>query len=266
MPARSVALALMLLALPFAPGPAAAQSTLIGIVRDDSTSAPISGVSVRIDGTSHQTESNAQGRFSLSSLPAGMYAVTFRRIGYLPTRLDVRLEAGDTTRANPTMIPSSVALDSILVTGRPEAVRGVGIGREAFDERRRRGFGRFIDTDEIRRNEGHLHLDDLLRRLGAVEMRQIRIDGFPGWAAFNRTRKDAAGRFNCIMEVYYNGVKVSSGGIVGALTGPLTDLRSYALPGLDAVEVYRSAAETPPEYGGSRAACGVILLWSRVAP
>jgi hypothetical protein len=40
----------------------------------------------------------------------------------------------------------------------------------------------------------------------------------------------------------------------------------FNLFGLDAVEVYRSAAEVPVEYGGSNAGCGVILLWSRRGP
>jgi hypothetical protein len=44
------------------------------------------------------------------------------------------------------------------------------------------------------------------------------------------------------------------------------DLREFALTGLDAVEVYRSAAEVPLEYGGANAGCGVILLWSRLTP
>ncbi len=32
---------------------------------------------------------------------------------------------------------------------------------------------------------------------------------------------------------------------------------------LDAIEVYRSAAELPSEFGGTVGECGVIVLWSR---
>jgi hypothetical protein len=35
---------------------------------------------------------------------------------------------------------------------------------------------------------------------------------------------------------------------------------------VEAIEVYRSPAEVPPQYGGAEAACGVILLWRRVGP
>ena len=32
---------------------------------------------------------------------------------------------------------------------------------------------------------------------------------------------------------------------------------------LEAAEVYRSASEAPPRYGGGMGGCGVIVLWSR---
>jgi len=39
--------------------------------------------------------------------------------------------------------------------------------------------------------------------------------------------------------------------------------RDINIAELDLVEVYRSAAETPGEFSGASAACGVIVLWSR---
>jgi hypothetical protein len=88
--------------------------------------------------------------------------------------------------------------------------------------------------------------------------------------AYNRTRRDLEGKLNCVMSLYYNGALVAPGGQVGGGTQSGTlrqmEIRTFALSGLDAVEVYRSAAEVPTEYGGASSACGVILLWSRVAP
>lgn len=37
----------------------------------------------------------------------------------------------------------------------------------------------------------------------------------------------------------------------------------FELAGLEAVEVYRSPAEVPQEYGGASEQCGLMLLWSR---
>jgi hypothetical protein len=140
------------------------------------------------------------------------------------------------------------------------------MGREAFDERRRMGFGRFYDSAVLRESE-HLRLDDLLRRQGGVAVEPHEVDGDRKWIAFHPTRP------MCTMQVYYNGVKVGVGGILnkaiprsaGRVVDP-PDLRMFDLSSLHAVEVYRSAAQVPQEYGGPTAACGVILLWSRQGP
>ncbi|MCL4865188.1 MAG: carboxypeptidase regulatory-like domain-containing protein [Gemmatimonadales bacterium] len=237
-------------------GSAYAQSVLIGTVRHDSTGAPLAGVEVLINGTPHRTETNTQGRYILGGLPAGLYQAIFRKVGHLPVRVDVRLHAGDTTRANTALIESAVVLDPVIVTGAPETTRGVGMGREAFEERRKMGFGKFLDSEYLRRVESHLHLDDVLRREAGVAVRKMG----PDWVAVNRLRT------NCAMQVYYNGAPVGRGGVFGVSRVSTVDLRMFALTGVESVEVFRSPAEIPQEYGGISAGCGVILIWSRVNP
>jgi hypothetical protein len=39
--------------------------------------------------------------------------------------------------------------------------------------------------------------------------------------------------------------------------------RDFTVPDLEAIEVYRSSAETPIEFGEGGAPCGAIVLWSR---
>ncbi len=261
-PPRPFALLVQLILLGGAAPTLAAQAVMVGIVRDDSTGAPIPGVEVLLNGTPHLTTTNSQGRYVLSGVPAGTYQAFFRLLGHLPVRVDVRLTAGDTTRANTTMIRSDVVLAPIVVTGAP-STRGVGLGREAFDERKRLGFGRFLDSTELRRLEGTLNLDDVLRRYTGIEVaaanKFMRV-------ALHPTRRDAAGRLNCLMQLYYNGAPVGRGGVIGTSDVKAEDLRAYAVSGIERVEVYRSAAEVPVEYGGASAGCGVILLWSRQAP
>lgn len=252
----------VMLSLLSSPMPLAAQAALSGVVRQDSSGAPLSGVEVLLNNTTHRTETNAQGRYFLGALPAGVYQVIFRKVGHLPVRIDVRLVLGDTTRANTMLIESAVVLDPVIVTGTPETSRGVGIGLEAFEERRKMGFGRFFDREQLETYEGYLNLDDVLRRYSDVEI----MANPAGRYAFNRVRRDMNGLPNCLMQVYYNGAPVGRGGVVGTSNLNPTDLRMFNLFGLEAVEVYRSAAEIPQEYGGPSAACGVILLWSRRGP
>jgi len=244
-----------------------AQATLSGIVRHDSTGAPLAGVEVLITTTPHRTETGTDGRYTLSGLPAGVYQAIFRKVGYLPVRVDVRLASSETTRANTTLIESAVVLDPVIVTGSPENSRGVGVGREAMEERRRLGFGKFFDAEYLRRVDSHLHLDDVFRREG-VQTFDMRTSNGHIWAAFNSIRRDNQGKFNCVMQVYYNGAPVGKGGIldVSVRREDVIDLRTFPLSSLEAAEVYRSAGEVPGEYGGPNAGCGVILLWSRVNP
>ena len=79
-----------------------AQATLSGIVRHDSTGAPLAGVEVLINTTPHRTETGADGRYTLSGLPAGVYQAIFRKVGHLPVRVDVRL-----AKTGPSVLPPS---------------------------------------------------------------------------------------------------------------------------------------------------------------
>ena len=247
--------------LVFLASSASAQATLAGIVRNDSTGAPIPGVEVILNSTPHAGTTNAQGRYLITGLPSGTYQLIFRLVGHLPLRIDVRLTQGDTTRANATLIPSTVVLNPVIVTGAP-STRGVGIGREAITERQRLGFGRYVDAVKLRRYESFLNLDNVLEREGDIVIMRRGHE----YVAFNRTRRDINGKPNCVMQVYYNGSPVGKGGVVGVSDLRPTDLRDFNVSGLEDVEIYRSAAEVPLEYGGSSAGCGVILLWSRVTP
>ncbi|HET9274655.1 MAG TPA: carboxypeptidase regulatory-like domain-containing protein [Gemmatimonadales bacterium] len=252
---------LVVAVLLFAPFPLSAQSALAGIVREDSTGRPLASVEVLVEGTSARAVTGPNGRYAIAGLAPGSRVVLFRLIGFLPLRLPVRLAAGDTTRANALMVPSTVVLDSIVVAGRQPGPRGIGV--EAFEERRKMGFGKFYDSTDLRRSE-HLRLGDLLRRKGGVEVRMGMIDSARASIAFNPYRRDPlSGALNCAMQVYLDGVPMGRG---GRLSENRFDLGFFDPANLEAIEVYTSAAEVPPEYSGPTADCGVILLWSRRGP
>jgi hypothetical protein len=159
------------------------------------------------------------------------------------------------------MIPSAVVLAPVVVEANPR--RSGGIGRDGFESRRALGFGKFYDTPLLRENE-HLRLDDLLRRQGGVSVESRRVDGGTMIVAFNPTRRDPfTGQLSCPMQVYMNGIKLGAGAVLDART---PNLKDFPVSSLDKIEVYRSTAQVPTEYGGATAACGVILLWTRQGP
>ncbi|HEX5726903.1 MAG TPA: hypothetical protein VFX98_15620, partial [Longimicrobiaceae bacterium] len=59
---------------------------------------------------------------------------------------------------------------------------------------------------------------------------------------------------NCPPRLFLDGVPASTGGPIDEVIEPMN---------VEAIEVYRGAAEIPAQYGGSSSACGVIVIWTR---
>jgi len=152
----------------------------------------------------------------------------------------------------------------------------VGLGREAFFERRERGFGIFLDTEELRRSE-HRRLSDLFRGMNGISIIRYRecttttprFCSSPEERAGSRRGETSMVRppgqrdDYCWMSVFMDGRLLYKSG--SSMKVP--DLsRDIPISSLDMVEVYRSAGETPGEYSGAGGTCGVILFWSKRAP
>ena len=186
--------------------PTHAQSALSGIVRRSGTGRPLPGVEVLVEGTGLRATTGENGRYLLTGLAPGSRMAIFRSVGHLPVRVPILLVAGDTLRANATLIASEVVLAPVVVEGKVDDKVGVGVGREAFGERQRLGFGKFYDSAILRQSE-HLPLHDLLRRQGGVSVEPRVHDGSRKWIAFNpylRRGRD----LDCAMQVYFNGSKL----------------------------------------------------------
>lgn len=241
------------------PAPLLAQGVITGIVRDDSTGAPLPGAEILINFTNLRAVTAANGRYLLSGVPAGRREAIIRLVGYVPIRTSLILTDGDTLRVNATLVRSEVALAPIIVTG--EAPGSGGMGREGFEERKRLGMGLHFDSTTMRRNE-HRDVGDLLQGRPGVAV-SPRLPGGGYHILSSRSRDPLTGRFNCYMQVYLDGVPVGRGGKAGTNEVRPESTRIFEVASLESMEVYRSAAEVPPEYGGATGGCGVVLLWSR---
>ena len=241
--------------------PVAAQGTLAGTVKEDGTDRPIPGVEILLEGTRKITTSDDAGRFHLGDLPTGNRVVLFRLIGYRPSRVRVMRSKTDTTRIEAILISERVRLDSIVVTGTPDRPRG--IGREAFEERRRLGFGKFVDSVEMRRAR-NVRLSDVLSRLG-VFMIEVREDAGLKLHAASSRRGGHSQDVPCYMGVVYDGLVLYKAVSTGTIPPyPPPDFRKeFDIANIESLELYRGAGEVPLEFGGSSASCGVIVLWSR---
>ena len=116
-------------------------------------------------------------------------------------------------------------------------------GLRDFERRRSSGHGYFVTPEEIER-KGPATLGDLLRGVPGVTTACDRVTG-----CYIRMMRAPRG---CRAEIFVDGVSATL--VVQAET-PATDIV--------AVEVYRSASETPSEFGRLERTCGVVAIWTR---
>ncbi len=244
--------------------PLAGQTRIIGVVKEDSTARAIPGVEVTVERSSRQARTDSAGNYVVES-PAGTQVVLFRLVGFRPLRIRVLVKKDEASRVDADLVRDlggAQPLDPVSVTGR---ARALGIGRDAFGERRALGIGNFVDSTELRRNEGR-KLSDVLRGSTTVRIVKYRdqfVDarGLPRygpeqWRAVSPTSSDNG----CWVSVIYDNVTIYRS---GSRTPPPDFSREFSVSGLESIEFYRTPAQTPMEFNGPGNDCGVLVLWSR---
>jgi len=244
----------------------AQQGTLTGTVRRDSGGVSLPGVEIIAQGTGRQTTTDKAGQFVLSGLPFGPVTILVRSVGFRPVERGVILLRGDTARLDVTLSGESVQnLPPVTTRATPEPPRGMGT-RESFEERRKLGFGKFIDSTVLRRNE-HRRMVDLIRGIPGIQFVYVPVLDCTTarWKCPRElyARGTRAGRISgdCFATIIEDGMMIYRS---DASRGNPPDWnREFYINEYEAVEVYRSAAELPVEFGGTSGQCGVIVLWTR---
>ena len=250
-----------------------AQTVVMGTVTADSARA-VSGAIVEIKAAGRSTASNARGAYTLTMERPGGWLLEVRALGFSPASRALRLASGDTLVVDFSLTPVAQELAPVVVTEADPLPTGIMRG---FEERRRAGFGRFITRDMLADRE-HDTVAGILRGIAGVRMVRRPSDCGGGFSAATG-RGIAAVEFSksttatatcgggtpmaaaCYMSVYVDGVRIWA---AGSRDPPDFDqLRNNQYEG---VEIYRGPAELPTQYAGTGAACGAILLWSRISP
>jgi TonB-linked SusC/RagA family outer membrane protein len=103
-------------ALVAAPGTAAAQGTITGLITAVDTKAPLAGVQVIAVGTNSSALTGDDGRYRLNGVRAGTVDIQAFRVGYLPLKKSVTVVGGQTVTSDLEMAISIVKLQEVVTT------------------------------------------------------------------------------------------------------------------------------------------------------
>ena len=99
----------------------AQQSTVTGAITDTAAS-PVAGVRVVIIELGRRTQTDAEGRYRLGSVPAGTYTFSFSRLGFVPQTRKVQVTATGTA-IDLRLSPAGIDLAPVQVTASTGATR-----------------------------------------------------------------------------------------------------------------------------------------------
>lgn len=225
-----------------------------GRVVDASSANPVPLAHVRVLGRDgevfYQTEATAEGGFSIhvdEILPDTMF-LSIEAFGYYSVyegpfgKEDIK-----GARVEVALRPMAVAIAGIDVQ---VDARVPQLERVGFYRRRQYEHGYFLDAEAI---EQRLEARSIADLLGAA---------VPGVGVDNQGNISLRGMGSlraakCGYRVFLDGI------LVPAEPGWATRTQGIVSPpDLAGIEVYRSPAQVPVQYGGANAGCGVILLWT----
>jgi hypothetical protein len=192
----------------------------------------------------------------------------------------VRVLAGETVELEFAMAVDAIALDPVVI----QSDRAAGIAATAgpdFNFRYYSGLGTFLLREDLERMPDR-KLDEILADLGGVviqytghgdpvpQMRRAPVSIGRRPTVSRRDLETPEGSFaqmaECLPNLYVDGapwVRIHDNLVSRAPIQGVRDFFAFRSGDIEAIELYRSAAQTPALFGGGDALCGVIAVWLR---
>jgi len=152
---------------------AAQKQALSGMISDRATGKPVSGATVRIEGTRLGAITDKSGRFRIANPPAGSVVIAASCVGYTPTQERITVGTDRNATVVLTLIPSDVIKSDVVVSAskRVQAVQDVPISVAVL---------RAADIDQ----RNITQLDEALSYVSGVTVArdQVNIRGASGFA------------------------------------------------------------------------------------
>ena len=243
--------------------PLSAQTAVLtGTVLRDSSGTPLAGAEVSLPGLQRSATTNFRGEFRISRLPAGSASLTIRAVGFVALNDTITLADGAGVDREFILRAVPQRLDTVVATA-PER-KYISPGLQEFEERRKQGFGYFIEDTVLRKEQNR---DMVMLLLGHIpNLTRIRMP--PNQVYVGTARKCGAGpvflscrsgNSACPVTLYINGALVYS----ATQRVELPNLQTYRIDEYAGVEFYPGGASMPVKYNATDAGCGTLLLWTR---
>ncbi|HEX5580815.1 MAG TPA: SusC/RagA family TonB-linked outer membrane protein, partial [Gemmatimonadaceae bacterium] len=221
-------------------GQAGQTGQIAGTVTDSSSGQPIPGAQVIVAGTNLGSATDAQGRYTVSRVPAGTHTIQVRRVGFsLREVAGVNVAAGATTTLDMRLRSTPLQLEAVVTTGVVDPTSGT---RVPFT------VGR---VDAANAPVPATNAVETLQ--GKVAGATVVSSGQPGSGTNLLLRTPASINKSTFPLVVVDGVILSQ-----SFSGSTADLQSLDI---ESVEVVKGAAAA--SLYGSRAANGVIQIRTR---
>jgi len=185
--------------------------------------------------------SNLTGRFNIDLDGADDFMIHASAASYLSyVQGPFSVTGTDTLYLDFRIDPSPIALDSVVVL---VDRRGGRLGRSGFYQRRdMEPSAVFMDRDDLDEKRG-MRTSDFFRQIPGVRVSEDR---------YGTGARRILLRNRCQPTLFLDGVRAQ---------GPIED---FVYPeDVEGIEIYRSAAQTPLEFGGTNTRCGVVVIWTR---
>ena len=203
--------------------------------------APLANVRLTFWETGDEVTTGSSGHYEIDSLPSGSATLEARALGYLPLTRTVDIHPATSAVADFVMESRKTYLDTVRVVGTriyesPQY--------RAFLERKKRGFGYFLDEDQIERRHP-FYVSDLFRMVPGVRILPgsfggqvlMRGSGFQAW---------------CRPTVFVDGMRLAA----------LDDFgfdSFVSVHDVRAVEVYTRGSSMPAEFS-TFDGCGAVVI------
>jgi TonB-dependent starch-binding outer membrane protein SusC len=247
---RLLAVTLALLSLP-AGAMAQQRSSITGRVVESSTQRPISGATVRVQGTALGTQTNEEGRFTINGVAQGARTLEVSRVGYRPSTRAV------TVGATPADVTLTLETDPLGL----DAVVAIGYGEQ--NRRNVTGAVSSVRVEEVA-SLPTATIDNVLQgRLAGVQVTQN--SGVPGSAITVRVRGSSSISAGNSPLYVVDGMPLVQGNfsqIDGTFGGQGIEALSDLNPNeIESIEVLKDASAAA--IYGSRASNGVVLITTK---